>query len=43
LREETGLRELVEAIDDAGDVREIDRGESTKNQDGQLKLCRNGT
>jgi hypothetical protein len=24
LREETGLRELVEAIDDAGDVREIE-------------------
>jgi hypothetical protein len=43
LREETGLRELVEAIDDAGDDRKIDRGESAKNQDGQLKLCRNGT
>lgn len=43
LREETGLGEMVEAIDDAGDDRKIDRGESAKNQDGQLKPCRNGT
>lgn len=27
-REEIGLRELVEAIDDAGDDRKIDSGES---------------